>query len=436
MFNSAIRNELEQNKKELAIYKQIIDALNEETMALTVDENFIIIDANSKFLSELGYTSKDIGRPLGEIVPAYVVDLPCYKNLRSAVKNGTSVSDNYRFLHGDGSLAWIRGVWQPIRDASGKLINIKCFGNIITNSMNLARENEALISALSRSTAVIEFDLNGVVLSANEPFLRVMDYRIDEIKGKHHRIFCEPEETSMPAYTEFWNSLNRGQFATGRFKRINSHGATVWLEASYNPVYDAQNKLYKFVKFATVITDQVNREAEVNDAASIAYEISQKTDATAQEGASVVRETVDTMQRISKVMLSASQGIEDLGKQSLLISSMVQTIGSIAQQTNLLALNAAIEAARAGEQGRGFAVVADEVRQLAGRTSAATEEIVTVVGKNQDLVNKAIQDMASSKQQAEQGLKLANQAGLVIVEIQEGAKQVVSAVGRFASQLK
>ncbi|WP_425375772.1 methyl-accepting chemotaxis protein [Pseudomonas atacamensis] len=168
----------------------------------------------------------------------------------------------------------------------------------------------------------------------------------------------------------------------------------------------------------------------------MAYEISQKTDSTAQEGAQVVQETVDTMQRISLVMQSASLSIEDLGKQSHLISSMVQTISSIAQQTNLLALNAAIEAARAGEQGRGFAVVADEVRQLAGRTSAATEEIVSVVGKNQDLVNKAVQDMASSKHQAEQGLVLANQAGSVIVKIQEGAKQVVSAVGRFANRLK
>ncbi|RML96790.1 Methyl-accepting chemotaxis protein, partial [Pseudomonas amygdali pv. eriobotryae] len=104
--------------------------------------------------------------------------------------------------------------------------------------------------------------------------------------------------------------------------------------------------------------------------------------------------------------------------------------------TNLLALNAAIEAARAGEQGRGFAVVADEVRQLAGRTSAATEEIVSVVQQNQSLADEAVRGMANSRTQAEQGLLLANEAGAVIVEIQEGAKQVVGAVGRFANQLK
>ncbi|WP_456362548.1 methyl-accepting chemotaxis protein [Pseudomonas syringae] len=200
-------------------------------------------------------------------------------------------------------------------------------------------------------------------------------------------------------------------------------------------MHDAQGKLYKVVKFATVITDQVAREEEVSQAASIAFEISQQTDVSARRGAEVVQNTVQTMRRISEEMQSASTGIEALGKQSLLISSIVQTIGGIAQQTNLLALNAAIEAARAGEQGRGFAVVADEVRQLAGRTSAATEEIVTVVQQNQNLTDEAVRGMANSRGQAEQGLALANEAGSVIVEIQEGARQVVGAVGRFANQL-
>ncbi|UZE32011.1 methyl-accepting chemotaxis protein [Pseudomonas asplenii] len=201
-------------------------------------------------------------------------------------------------------------------------------------------------------------------------------------------------------------------------------------------MHDAQGQLYKVVKFASVVTDQVVREREVSEAAGIAYGISQQTDTTAQRGATVVKNTVSTMQEISEEMQSASEGIEALGKQSMLITSMVQTIGSIAAQTNLLALNAAIEAARAGEQGRGFAVVADEVRQLAGRTSAATEEIVTVVQQNQKLVDEAVRDMSTSRVKAEQGLSLANQAGEVIVEIQDGAKQVVGAVGRFANQLK
>ncbi|WP_409522028.1 methyl-accepting chemotaxis protein [Pseudomonas sp.] len=184
-----------------------------------------------------------------------------------------------------------------------------------------------------------------------------------------------------------------------------------------------------------MVTDQVHREAEINVAAGTAYEISQHTDISAQRGAVVIKDTVQTMTQIADQMLSASDGMEALGKQSLLISTIVQTIGAIAQQTNLLALNAAIEAARAGEQGRGFAVVADEVRQLAGRTSSATEEIVAVVQQNQKLVDDAVRDMSNSRAQAEHGLSLANQAGSVILEIQDGARQVVGAVERFTHQL-
>ncbi|UXY55926.1 methyl-accepting chemotaxis protein [Pseudomonas tohonis] len=180
----------------------------------------------------------------------------------------------------------------------------------------------------------------------------------------------------------------------------------------------------------------MNQEQAVAEAANIAYSTSQQTDATAQKGASVVSQTVNVMRLITNQVQEAAEGIEALDKQSQLISSIIKTISGIASQTNLLALNAAIEAARAGEQGRGFAVVADEVRQLAGRTSQAAEEIVEVVQQNQSLAQAAVDSMSSSRQHAEEGLNLANEAGSVIVEIQDGAQRVVSAVGQFASQLK
>jgi len=210
----------------------------------------------------------------------------------------------------------------------------------------------------------------------------------------------------------------------------------VWLEATYNPVYDSEGNLSKIVKFASVVSDQVAREAQVREGASVAYDVSQQTDLSAKKGATVVQQTVETMQQIAAQMQTATQSIEALGKQSLQINAIVQTIGGIAEQTNLLALNAAIEAARAGEQGRGFAVVADEVRKLAARTSSATEEIVGVVKKNQGLSDDVMRQMLSSRGKAEQGLELANQSGAVILEIQEGAKQVVHAVGRFANELQ
>ncbi|MEB3899950.1 methyl-accepting chemotaxis protein [Pseudomonas putida] len=184
-----------------------------------------------------------------------------------------------------------------------------------------------------------------------------------------------------------------------------------------------------------MITDQVNQELAVAEAADIAYNTSLGTDASARKATGVVTQTVDVMRGLERSMQDAAQGIQALDTQSRVIGSIIKTISDIAGQTNLLALNAAIEAARAGEQGRGFAVVADEVRQLASRTSTATDEIAKVVLQNEQLAQAAVDIIDTSKRQAEQGLALAADTGGVIVEIQEGAQKVVDAVGRFSSQL-
>ncbi len=436
MFNTKIKNQLQSQAAELSELRQLRDGLNREMLTLSIDSTFKITACNESFAQALGYTqSQLIGRAMADLVPQYVSKLPCFHNFRAAVAAGKSISDEYRYLHTDGSLVWLHAHWQPITDMTGRLSHITCYATNITSRLEKASESVSFIDALLRSTAVIEFDLSGHVLTANDQFLKAMGYSLGQVKGSHHRIFCTPEETSSQKYKDFWAMLNKGEFVAGRFERIDSRCQTVWLEATYNPVYDTEGTLCKVVKFATVVTDQVIREQAVSEAAQTAFEISQQTDVSAQRGAVVVNDTMHTMRKIAVDMQAASGGVEALGKQSLLISSIIQTISSIAQQTNLLALNAAIEAARAGEQGRGFAVVADEVRQLAGRTSSATEEIASVVLQNEKLVEETVAEMANSKSQAEQGLVLATQAGEVILEIQDGAKRVVDAVGKFANQV-
>ncbi len=436
MFNKSLKQELLALREELSSLQQVKDSLDSEMLVLILDPDGRILSANDNFNQEMLYRGSElVGRHIEDIVPAHVKTDEFHHRFKATLTRGEHFAGAVRLLRGNGQEAWLRSISQPVRDSQGRIKQFSIYSSDLTRTIEASREHENLIGALVRSTAVIEFDLNGNVLAANERFLSAMGYSLAQIQGKHHRTFCEPEEYNSAEYQAFWKRLNAGEFVAGRFKRIDSYGRVVWLEASYNPVVDANNRLYKVVKFATVITDQVNQEQAVAEAANIAYSTSLQTDNSAQRGTTVVTEAVSVMRDLAKHMQQAGEGIEALNEQSLVIGTIVKTISGIAEQTNLLALNAAIEAARAGEQGRGFAVVADEVRQLASRTSKATDEIVGVVRQNQDMAREAVALMTDGKAQAEQGLALAAEAGTVIVEIQDGAQKVVNAVGQFASQL-
>jgi methyl-accepting chemotaxis protein len=436
MFNKRLKQELSALREELSSLQQVKESLDSEMLVLTLDPDGRIQSANQNFTGEMLYKGNDlVGRHIEDIVPVHVKSDEFHRRFKAALTRGEHFAGAVRLLRGNGAEAWLRSIMQPIRSSDGRVVHFSIYCSDLTRTIEASREHENLIGALVRSTAVIEFDLNGNVLTANDRFLSGMGYSLAQIQGKHHRTFCAPEEYNSAEYQDFWRRLNAGEFVADRFKRIDSHGRVVWLEASYNPVADANNKLYKVVKFATVITDQVNQEQAVAEAANIAYSTSQQTDSSAQRGTTVVTQAVNVMRDLARHMQTAGEGIEALNDQSLVIGTIVKTISGIAEQTNLLALNAAIEAARAGEQGRGFAVVADEVRQLASRTSQATDEIVGVVRQNQDMARNAVALMTDGKLQAEQGLALAAEAGTVIVEIQDGAQKVVNAVGQFANQL-
>jgi methyl-accepting chemotaxis protein len=222
--------------------------------------------------------------------------------------------------------------------------------------------------------------------------------------------------------------LNKGEFISGTFERVSKSGDVVWLDASYNPIYNEQGKLYKFIKFASDITESVESNLITSE---LAQKSSEKTGEIAKSGDEIVHNTIAAIRNVSSGLTNATNRIDSLSKQSEQISNIVSTITAIADQTNLLALNAAIEAARAGEQGRGFAVVADEVRQLAARTSKSTAEIDEVVKENQQLSSDAVSSVQAIVSLAEESVQLVEQTGETIAMFSECSDEIIEVVSQM-----
>ncbi|MDD1506650.1 methyl-accepting chemotaxis protein [Pseudomonas sp. CNPSo 3701] len=436
MFNSHLKQINKQLEARLAVQEEVRENLDKEMIIIQLEAGGRIERVNELFQSELGYRPGDVeGQALAQLSPPELARDPHQSRALSAIRERRHFSGALRLLGKDGRHVWLRSVVVPMNDVQTGKQQLVIHSSNLTRTIEASLENESLVKALMRSTAVIEFNLDGTVITANDLFLRGMGYNLAQVVGKHHHMFCTPEESASEAYRQFWERLRRGEFVVDRFRRIDSAGRDVWLEASYNPIIDLHGKLYKVVKLATVITEQVNMEQAVAKAANLAYSTSLQTDASASKGREVIRETVEVLHRLASAMESATQSIQALDEQGKAVETIVAAISGIADQTNLLALNAAIEAARAGEQGRGFAVVADEVRQLASRTSKATQEIVAVVQHNQTLASGAVDVITRSRELATQALTMANDSDAVIQNIQNDAECVVAAVSQFSSQV-
>ena len=415
--------------------KGLLEAIDRSMAVIEFDLDGVVLTANDNFLKTTGYRADQvIGQPHRLFCTPEFGRSAQYTELWSRLKNGQFQSGTFERVNSQGQPIWLEANYNPIKDASGRVVKVVKYAMDVTTKVQQESEANAKLQAIDRAMAVIEFDLDGGILTANQNFLTRMGYTLAELKGKHHRLFCRADLVNSSAYEDFWRRLNQGELFQGQFERVDKRGQTVWLEANYNPVYDASGRLCKVVKFATDVTARVEQHEQDARSASAAYHISVETRKVAEQGTQVIQQAASEMREIADDIAQSSTLIAQLGERSEQITAIVNTIRAIADQTNLLALNAAIEAARAGDQGRGFAVVADEVRQLAARTSGSTAEISNMIGLIQSETRQAIKSMEGTRGRAAQGVELADQAGSVILQIRDGASEAVQAVSMFANE--
>jgi methyl-accepting chemotaxis protein len=242
----------------LAIYQ----AINQTHALIEFELDGTIITANENFLRIFGYNLEEIVGKHHRIFcePSYAASEE-YAQLWQNLGNGEYDNGEFVRFSKDGAEIWLQASYNPIFNADGDPFKIVKFASDITKTKLQNAEFEGKIQAINRAQAVLELELDGTIITANENFLRIFGYDLEEIVGKHHRIFCEPSYAASEDYAQFWQKLSHGDYFAGEVERFSKDGGKIWLQASYNPIFDSRGNLLKVFKFASNITQEVQKRS-------------------------------------------------------------------------------------------------------------------------------------------------------------------------------
>ncbi|MCF6346457.1 MAG: PAS domain-containing methyl-accepting chemotaxis protein [Thiomicrorhabdus sp.] len=392
-------------------YKNVINALNHSLAIIEFDPSGHILTANENFLNTLGYTLPEIqGKHHRLFVSKTEQDSLAYQAFWNKLAKGEAFSGQFSRIGKDDKQVWIEASYNPIKDANGQVYKVIKLASDITEKMLQDIEASAKLTAIDNSYAVIEFDVTGKILTANENFCSTVGYSLNEIKGQHHRIFVDPEEASQSAYQEFWQHLAQGKEQTGTFKRISKQGKDVWIQASYIPVAFEGKEPHKVIKIASDITAQKLNEIEL---------------------ANMVSEASIVLQNMSKGVLTYnihgdySDELESL-KQDInhSVNNQAQALSSITEATSSV-LNSANEVTIASQ---GLSQRTQEIVLSVEQTSAKMDTILNQVQSTHSKINDAKESTTEQQNLIQSGTDLMNTSLEAMEKIKNSSEEITSIV--------
>jgi len=422
---SASRAAKEPNRSEL---EAVIAAIGKSQAVIEFHMDGTIITANDNFLQTLGYTLNEIaGRHHSMFVEEAYRQSSEYREFWEALNRGEYQSAEYKRIGKNGKEVWIQASYNPILNSTGKPFKVVKYATDVTGQKLIFADYSGQIAAISKSQAVIEFRMDGVIATANENFLKTLGYTLDEVKGRHHSMFVEESYRQTSEYREFWLRLSRGEYQAAEYKRIGKGGKEVWIQASYNPIMDLNGKPFKVVKYATDVTEQVRTKLEV-------AQMAEREKKMAEE----LKEKVDNILAVVNIAAAGDltheitvRGNDAVGQMGERLSNFFQNLRSNIRQISQNAQSVGASSEELTAISQQMAGNAEETSTQANVVSAASEQVsknVAVVATGSEEMLASIREIAKSSNES---ARVARNA----VTAAESANQTISKLGESSVEI-
>jgi len=388
------------------------EALNKVMGVISFDMDGTITDINENFLDVVGYSREEvIGKHHRMFASPEVASSAAYSEFWAKLNRGEFDAGEYQRVGKGGKDIWLQASYNPILDMNGKPFKVVKFATEITNAKLQTLNVEGQIEAIDKAMGVISFNMDGTIQEVNNNFLNVVGYSRDQVVGKHHRMFAEPELANSAAYAEFWAKLNRGEFDAGEYQRVGNGGKEIWLQASYNPIFDLNGKPYKVVKFAADITAQKQLQMTVE---------------------SVLESTSVVMNAMSEGDLTKFMEGEYEGEFALLqqaINDTVTKMSTVVQDIVEASINISSSASEISEGNVDLSQRTEEQASSLEETASSMEELTSTVRQNSDNARQANQLATDAREKAEKGGSVIQNAIEAMAAISQSSKKVADIIG-------